>query len=532
MNLTRTRLLASVAGLITVTSAHAADLPVRRAAPVEFVRVCNAYGAGFFYIPGTDTCLRISGRARFQMLYQTSHIRNGSGGDSTGYQGLARFNFDARTQTAYGTLRAFVRMDLAQNTGPFIVSLSRQRQGLAVPALGADAFGRDQTFVNADKAFIQFAGLTAGRASSFYDFYAHDFELIGNSLNSDVYSTNLLAYTATFGNGFSATISAEDPTNRRQPIFGTAAAVNAYSAASGFGGLGTAFAPFGAGTLLAPIVVAPGVVAFQDVTQKNRMPDFVGVLRYDSAWGSAQLSAAVHEINGGSAISTQNIGTAVTNLTGISPTGRAPNEYGFAVQGGLKVNLPVIAAGDALYLQGSYAKGALSYTGYQMYTAPYDALAAAPVGGGSFLQYFADAVLNPATGRYELSESFTVVASMLHYWSPEWRSAFYGSYGEVTFGKAGRNELAVLGFGFTPIGTAAGQAAYAYSNTLRDNNMIVAGANLIWSPVKDLDIGVEGAYIRTALNSGKTIDITKGALGKLISSEDDAQFRFRVQRDF
>jgi Porin subfamily len=27
-----------------------------RAAPVEYVRVCSLYGAGFFYIPGTDTC--------------------------------------------------------------------------------------------------------------------------------------------------------------------------------------------------------------------------------------------------------------------------------------------------------------------------------------------------------------------------------------------------------------------------------------------------------------------------------------------
>ncbi|HEY5489816.1 MAG TPA: porin [Gemmatimonadaceae bacterium] len=26
------------------------------AAPVEFVRICSLYGAGFFFIPGTDTC--------------------------------------------------------------------------------------------------------------------------------------------------------------------------------------------------------------------------------------------------------------------------------------------------------------------------------------------------------------------------------------------------------------------------------------------------------------------------------------------
>ena len=73
--------------------------------------------------------------------------------------------------------------------------------------------------MNTDKAFVQFAGFTAGRASSFFDFYAHDFEFAGATAGSDLASTNLLAYTATLGNGFSATLSVEDPTFRRTPIF-------------------------------------------------------------------------------------------------------------------------------------------------------------------------------------------------------------------------------------------------------------------------------------------------------------------------
>jgi hypothetical protein len=28
-----------------------------QAQPVEYVRICSLYGAGFFYIPGTDTCM-------------------------------------------------------------------------------------------------------------------------------------------------------------------------------------------------------------------------------------------------------------------------------------------------------------------------------------------------------------------------------------------------------------------------------------------------------------------------------------------
>ena len=44
---------ASLAGTGLVPGARAADLPARQAAPIEYVRICDAYGAGFFYIPGT-----------------------------------------------------------------------------------------------------------------------------------------------------------------------------------------------------------------------------------------------------------------------------------------------------------------------------------------------------------------------------------------------------------------------------------------------------------------------------------------------
>ena len=60
----RNLLFASAAGMMTVTGAQAADLPT--AEPVEYVRICDAFGTGFFYIPGTDTCLKISGYARYE----------------------------------------------------------------------------------------------------------------------------------------------------------------------------------------------------------------------------------------------------------------------------------------------------------------------------------------------------------------------------------------------------------------------------------------------------------------------------------
>ena len=67
MKLAKSLFLGSVAGLAAVAGAQAADLPVKKAAAVEYVRVCDAYGTGYFYIPGTETCLKINGYIRFQV---------------------------------------------------------------------------------------------------------------------------------------------------------------------------------------------------------------------------------------------------------------------------------------------------------------------------------------------------------------------------------------------------------------------------------------------------------------------------------
>ncbi|RVU20995.1 porin [Methylobacterium oryzihabitans] len=545
MKLVKSLLLGSAAGLTVVAGAHAADLPVKKAVPVEYVKVCTAHGAGFFYIPGTDTCLRISGRARFQATYLQNYFRgnNGNAGDLMGYQGLGRFAFDARTSTAYGTLRSFIRFDLAYGTGPFLASGTQTRQGGNILAFGVDGYGRAVTNVNIDKAFIQFAGFTAGRASSFFDFYAHDFEMIGGTLGSDLPSTNLLAYTATFGNGFSATLSVEDPALRRTPLFGSASS-NSIVASSQFALItgGSNFSP-----VLSSLNGVPVGVAEYDVSQRSRMPDFVGALRYDSAWGSAQLSAAVHELNAGLA----NGGTRLFG-GGTSTFASAPHpssEYGWAIQAGLKVNTPFIAPGDTLYLQGAYGEGAQRYVGFSSWNGSY--LANSNVAAGATLNnWYADAVLDPLTGKLDLSKSWSVVASFLHYWTPQWRSAVFGSYGEQSFGRASRVNVGLLTAPVTSFLNPI-NAAYGFNGVLRDTNQLVAGGSLIWSPVRDLDIGVEGVYTRAALQSGRTIDLNKAAgqvatgvnaAGQPINAAgialpttnatDTFQVRMRVQRDF
>ena len=61
-------LLGSAAAATAFTGAQAADaIVIAEPEPMEYVRICDAYGAGYFYIPGTETCLRISGWVRHQI---------------------------------------------------------------------------------------------------------------------------------------------------------------------------------------------------------------------------------------------------------------------------------------------------------------------------------------------------------------------------------------------------------------------------------------------------------------------------------
>src|SRR5918997_5124638 len=116
MKLAKSLLLGSVTGFAAMAGAQAADLPAAKAAPVEYVRVCDAYGAGFFYIPGTETCLRVGGRVRADYLYGEPFDRVQ---DAIGFRARGRLNIDTRTATAYGLLRTFVRFEMTRDTGVY-----------------------------------------------------------------------------------------------------------------------------------------------------------------------------------------------------------------------------------------------------------------------------------------------------------------------------------------------------------------------------------------------------------------------------
>ena len=98
-------LLGTVAGLLTVAGAQAADMPVK-AKPVQYVKVCSLYGSGFYYIPGTDTCLKIGGYVRVQ-----THWNAGASGQvygTGGVQGSGRYD-RADSNDINWTVRAVTR---------------------------------------------------------------------------------------------------------------------------------------------------------------------------------------------------------------------------------------------------------------------------------------------------------------------------------------------------------------------------------------------------------------------------------------
>ncbi|MBD9651481.1 porin [Ensifer sp. ENS09] len=156
-------LLGSAAALAAVSGAQAADAIVAaEPEPMEYVRVCDAFGTGYFYIPGTETCLKIGGFVRFQTSFgrdaadgrwNQERDNNGDGrpdGQSTSdWDSFSRayISFDAKSDTEYGTLTGFFAAEFNADN---------------------DTDGGD-SLIDVDEAYIQLGGLKAGFFYSWWD---------------------------------------------------------------------------------------------------------------------------------------------------------------------------------------------------------------------------------------------------------------------------------------------------------------------------------------------------------------------------
>src|SRR5690242_2262254 len=118
MRAVKSLLLGSAATLIATSGSHAADMMVKTKA-VEYVRVCGAYGPGFYQIPGTDLCIKIGATARLDAGFNadgnggpflnTANGRNDSFDPQDFlFHGRGTLWADARQMTPWGPVRGYV----------------------------------------------------------------------------------------------------------------------------------------------------------------------------------------------------------------------------------------------------------------------------------------------------------------------------------------------------------------------------------------------------------------------------------------
>jgi porin-like protein len=491
MKMVKSLLLGSAAGLVAVAGAQAADLPVK-AKPVQYVKICSLYGVGFYYIPGTDMCIKIGGWVRaeygwgqngsFAWGWANANLNNRATNNSD-FRARGYITADARNQTEYGTVRGYIAVGLSENEHGGDVNASNS--------------------FSANRAFIQWAGFTFGRAQSFFDFYSSPATSYWGAFPSSDTGDGgwfVMAYTAQFGNGFSATISAEAPRKTQIVYIGDDTT---------HAGLGT-IAPGGFG--------ASGQGAYGGF----QMPDVVANLRIDQAWGSAQVMGAVHQVN-----------ALYYNTTGADNFSRAAghpdNKIGWVVGAGIKLNAPMIGQGDYFQAQVNYTQGALRYIfqtpnsnwgkddGYQSgFGVLSDAVYTGVVGGTG----------TSAPTDLQLTTAWNVNAAYEHFWNPRWRTSIYGGYAQVNYNDAANAALC------WEIGGVTDGCNMNWSTWW-------VGSRTQWNVTKDFYMGLDVLYSKmqsATWFADATGPFAINASGNLSGNPqkdvDNLSFRFRVHRDF
>ena len=374
MTLMKSLLLGSAATLVVVASAQAADLPTKKGAPAaEYVKVCKIGSIAGFIIPGSDTCLKIGGLVTAQTTYgstadqyniigknELSVSKAAKTRDQIGMYTRGRISLDAVSNTAYGPLLAHINLEGNAGSG----------------------FDSNAGSAVIDGAYIQWAGITAGYHTSFFDFigggYAWD-----DMASPKFDPTQQLAYTATFGGGFSATLSLEVP----EP------AVNGQG-----GAIWTAEPLYGN-------LYSGGRLGLQS-------PDFVASLDVTQGWGSAHLAGLLHQIRQYASYSGE----------------QDVNDWGWGVLGGVSFNIPSLGAGADVKLQGYYTEGAMQYSHL------FGGIGSFNFSGVSYDGASADTYYNATTGSWEKPTNWGVAAQVDLPLGPSFKVVPEVSYEQVHVG--------------------------------------------------------------------------------------------------
>jgi hypothetical protein len=568
MNMVKSLVLGSAATIVALSGAQAADLPVK-AKPVEYVRICSLYGAGFYYIPGTDTCIKIGGYLRAEVNIHGGNgdapLWSGDGGVNTRYlnqyNDLSRFalTVDTRTATEYGVVRTFGQADFTYSTQGYGGGMSNSNV-----TTGNVLTGNTQNnyagngVLGVEYAFIQFAGFTFGKSASAYVTPWQGFPGNNTSYLVGGYDTitgiNNVQYTAQFGNGVSASIGIDDSSandyNRTQ-------IVNAAVTGSG-ASTGSSLVPSTANT--ASCALAIYGAASSNCTNLGtayggaQLPDLVGNVRVDQAWGVFQVSGALHDVDPGywanaNTITSGNFLGGQTQ-TGAQNLGHPDSKVGGAVNVALQIkNLPT-GPGDDFKIEGSWSLGASKYV-----------LGTSAPLGGSFYMFgngptgtagklaigaISDGVYSggPAgTGvggtGVQLTQGLGIRGAFNHNWSPEWSSSLFGGASQLSYGNTAKTiwcasyVASVAGPGGTLLPGSTCNPGFTMSEI---------GLTTRWTPVKNLTFSSEVlyAYLHTDMSgsvTGTTSSAFPIAAGTVASpyvfgDKGTVSVNFRAQRNF
>jgi hypothetical protein len=486
MTLIKSILLGSAAGIVAVAGAQAADLPTKKAAPVaQYVKICNVGGITGWTLPGSDTCVKLSGyiTAQFTGGNLSTQYSWGSVAGAATYaalnggtvppvlaaaatlkgasqvnQRILIANHDTWGRDEFGwTTRANFGFDFASNTayGPLIGHLDLNAEN----GSGFDNTG-GYTYLNT--GYLTWAGITAGKAASFYSFtgggdnWANFFSPDQKGFNEP----DLLAYTASFGGGFSATLAAQSP--------GCNGGGHPGNCSPGGSGGGT--------DLLESGLTYGG----------QRWPDIVANLHVTQGWGEAQISGVIHNVN---VRDTLDYGAVDCGYLGIAACNASQNKTGWGIDAGVKVNLPSFGAGDDFLVTGSYTQSAVWYSGLP------DAMWGenGQVNGNGQSMYMADAYFNPLTNTWSAPTAWSVSALLEHHFTPQFYVDLEGSVGGLHWSNQGG--------GCYVYGLGCGIAQFVNGTISPSATTWLIGADIGWNPVTNLNFDLELMY--QAVNQSK-----------------------------
>jgi Porin subfamily len=573
MRMVKSLILGSAAGLLAMSGAQAADLPVKAKA-VEYVKICSLYCAGFFYIPGTDTCLKLGGYLRIDTTF------NGGIYDQPAWSGdLGQRNrfydyfasrsrmaltVDTRTATEYGVVRTFGQADfqfstLGSNTfNPASLNTSLVSTTSA-GSYGGGALANNANlldtpgggYVAVEFVFIQFAGFTFGKSASAYATPWHGYPGNNSSFllggHDTVTGVNNIQYTWQFGNGVSGTIGLDDPT-----VFNRTAVYNLASPNN---------------SILGPAAIPNAFISALG-TQNNayagvHAPDVVGNIRIDQAWGLFQISGAAHEVNAdynSLGISGLPTGIAGPNPFGPSePSGHPSTKWGGSVMAALQIkNIPT-GAGDDIKMDASWAKGDTKNVISTSATSPNFAMFGGTGRPGAYQSVgfgvATDAIFLPAgfaapalgvasglgDGSLHLTTAYGFRGAFNHNWDPYWSSSLFGSASAVRYDSTAKFFYCSVYTASAATGTAVGKSADYTCNP--DYNVFQLGFVTRWTPVKNLTFSAEvqwfhldqkftGATGMTSIAPKPNCSGTAVSCSYEFKDQDTVALNVRVQRNF